>query len=71
MDDVLCALHSGEEIQEHAADQLHPSRLVLGWCGSRPLHIVVAGSGDDDLVVITAYEPDPLLWDAGFRRRRR
>jgi len=71
VDDVLRAVHSGEEIQEHAADQPHPSRLVLGWCGSRPLHVVVTESGDGDVVVITAYEPDPLLWDAGLRRRRR
>jgi hypothetical protein len=44
---------------------------MLGWCGSRPLHVVLTESSDGDLVVITAYEPDPSLWDAGLRRRRR
>lgn len=72
VDDVLRALHSSEDVQEHSADQPYPSRLVLGWSESRPLHIVVTGSASvDELVVITVYEPDPLLWDDGFRRRRR
>jgi hypothetical protein len=59
-------------VQGHPGDQPYPSRLVLGWSGLRPLHIVITGSAaDDELVVITVYEPDPLLWDSGFRRRRR
>jgi hypothetical protein len=32
---------------------------------------VVAGSAADEVVVITVYEPAPLVWDAGFKRRRR
>ncbi len=57
---------------EHATDRPYPSRLVRGWSGSRPLHVVVAGSSEDDaMVVVTVYEPDPPLWDAGFMRRIR
>jgi hypothetical protein len=72
VDDVLRALHFSEEIQDHSTDEPFPSRPMLGWSGSRPLHVVITGTADDDeLVVITVYEPDPMLWDAGFRRRRR
>ena len=53
-------------------DRPHPSRLILGWCRGRPLHIVVADdSRADETIVITVYEPDPELWEPGFRRRRR
>jgi hypothetical protein len=35
------------------------------------LHIVVAeNSADAETIVITVYEPEPHLWEAGFRRRR-
>jgi hypothetical protein len=33
--------------------------------------VITGSAADDELVVITVYEPDPLLWDTGFRRRRR
>ena len=73
VDDVRNALEIGEELEAYPEDQPYPSRLVLGWSGSRPLHIVPAAHNiaDDETIVITVYEPDPFLWDASFRRRRR
>jgi hypothetical protein len=45
---------------------------MLGWSASRPLHVVVAQNvAEDETIVITVYEPDPLHWDASFKRRRR
>lgn len=71
-EDVWNALDSGDELEAYPSDRPYPSRLVLGWCGSRPLHIVVAQNvADDETIVITVYEPDPFLWDSSFRRRRR
>ena len=36
------------------------------------LHVVVADNApDDETIVVTVYEPDPALWQPGFRRRRR
>ncbi|MBM3315803.1 DUF4258 domain-containing protein [candidate division WOR-3 bacterium] len=68
--DVTAVLEHGDVIQEYPADMPYPSRLILGWRDNRPLHVVVA---DDRvagiLVVVTAYEPDPALWEAGFRRK--
>ena len=72
VEDVRNALHQGEEREAYPKDRPYPSRLMLGSCGSRPLHIVVAQNvPDDETIVITVYEPDPFLWDASFRRRRR
>jgi hypothetical protein len=43
---------------------------VLGWRGSRPIHVVVAEDSDADiLIVVTAYEPDAVQWDAAFKRK--
>lgn len=48
-----------------------PHRLVLGWCGPRPLHVVVAQDvADDETIVITVYESDPSPRNASFRWRR-
>jgi hypothetical protein len=72
VDDVRHALHSGEQLEAYPEDQPYPSCLVLGWCASRPLHIVVAQNvAEDETIVITVYEPDPLFWDARFKRRGR
>ena len=72
VEDVRNALDGGEELEAYPKDQPYPSRLVLGWRGSRPLHVLVAQNvADDETIIITVYEPDPFLWDASFRRRRR
>jgi hypothetical protein len=69
--DIQAILRTGETIEDYPDDTPYPSRLVLGWCDRRPLHVVVA----DDLtggnwIVITVYEPDPDLWERDFRKRR-
>lgn len=57
--------------EEYPDDTPYPSRLVLGWVGSRPLHVVAADYPEDEnTIVITVYEPEPNQWEAGFRRRR-
>jgi len=72
VENVRWALSAGEIIEEYPSDKPYPSRLVLGWCGSRPIHVVVADDTvDDEFVVITVYEPDPALWSDDLRRRRK
>ncbi len=69
--DVREILAAGETIEAYPTDTPYPSRLVLGWRGTRPLHLVVADNAEaDETIVITAYEPDPNEWGPGFRRRR-
>jgi len=69
--DVRDVLITGETIETYPDDTPYPSRLVLGWRGRCPLHVVVADNMEaNETVIITAYEPDPEQWDLGFRRRR-
>ena len=70
-EDVKYVVESGEVIQEYADDRPYPSRLVLGWIGTRPLHVVVADNhADSETIVITVYEPDPRMWEVDFRSKR-
>ena len=69
--EVQKVLSEGEEIAAYPDDLPYPSRLLLGWRGDRPLHVVVAyNARDDEQIVITVYEPDPAQWEDGFRRRK-
>ena len=70
-DDVRKVLTEGVEIETYAADFPYPSRLILGWCGPRPIHMVVADNlADNETIVVTVYEPDPERWESGFERRK-
>jgi hypothetical protein len=40
--DVQSVLSEGEEIAGYPDDLPYPSRLLFGWRGDRPLHVVVA-----------------------------
>jgi hypothetical protein len=66
--EVRHVIGTGETVEDYPDDTPYPSRLVLGWSGSRPIHVVVADNIDDqENIVITVYEPDPtavsqLLW---------
>ena len=69
-EDVRTVVTDGEVIQSYPEDKPYPSRLVLGWRGIRPIHVVVAEDNEDGiLIVVTAYEPDPIQWDSGFKRK--
>jgi hypothetical protein len=70
--DVRHVLQSGEVIEDYPTDKPYPSRLVLGWRGSRPLHVVAADNRDEQVtIVITTYEPDPGRWEPGLKKRRK
>jgi hypothetical protein len=70
--DVRHVLDTGEVIEDYPNDTPYPSRLVLGWLGPRPLHVVAADATDTwETIVITVYEPDPNRWEPGYRVRRR
>lgn len=69
--EVEAVMDTGEIIREYPDDVPYPSRLVLGWSGPRPLHVVYAvNAAQDEEIVITTYEPDPTLWEADFKTRR-
>jgi len=70
-DDVIKVIGSGEVIRTYDDDLPFPSRLILGWKGNRPLHVVAADTDTDEgTIIITAYEPDPTIWNADFRTKQ-
>jgi Domain of unknown function (DUF4258) len=70
-DEVRAGVVAGETIEDYPDDTHYPSRLMLGWQGSRPIHVVVADNAADQVnIIITAYEPDPREWEADFKRRK-
>ena len=70
-EDVREVIENGEVIREYADDRPYPSRLMLGWIGERPLHVVAADNpADSETIIITAYEPDPAMWEADFKRKK-
>jgi hypothetical protein len=68
--DVAAVLEDGKCIIAYPDDTPYPSRLMLGWRGERPLHIVAADTPENETIVITVYEPDLTLWEPGFERRK-
>ena len=71
-DEIKAVIASGETIASYPNDTPFPSRLILGWSGRRPIHVVVAGNAtDQETIVITVYEPESTQWEPGFKRRRR
>jgi hypothetical protein len=71
IDDVHNVLISGEIIEDYPGDIPYPSYLMIGWCGSRPVHIVAADNATaHETIIITVYEPDLINWENGFKRRK-
>ncbi len=69
--EVRHVVETGEVIETYPEEAPYPSRLLLGWSRSRPLHVVVADETEaGETIVVTVYEPDPALWDRDFCRRR-
>jgi len=69
--DVRHILETGETIESYPDDTPYPSKLVLGWKGARPLHVVVAENlGAQETIVITVYEPTQSEWSDDFKRRK-
>ena len=68
---VRQVLMSGEIIEDYSEVMPHPGGLMLGKRGERPLHVVMAeNTKDNEVIVITVYEPDPAQWKPGFRNRK-
>ncbi|MBI3163249.1 MAG: DUF4258 domain-containing protein [Chloroflexi bacterium] len=71
-ENVRQILQSGEMIEDYSSEMPHPGGLMSGRRGDRPLHVVMAeNTRDNELVVITVYEPDPSQWKTHFRSRKK
>jgi hypothetical protein len=57
---VSQALQSGEVIEDYSAEMPEPARLVLGFQGRRPFHMVISENPEThDVTIVTVYIPDP------------
>lgn len=71
VEEVRHILTAGEVIENYPDDLPFPSRLVLGWSGTRPLHVVAVDNPmAQETIIITVYEPDPAEWQPDFKRRK-
>lgn len=60
----------GEVIEEYPDDTPYPSCLILGRYKGRLIHVIAANNClDEEIIVITVYEPDPSEWDLECRKR--
>ena len=71
VDDVRMALDNGEDIETRPNEEPYPARLVLGMCRLGAIHLAVRDNiEDDEIIVETAYRPEPALWEPDFKTRR-
>ena len=68
---VKQVLQSGELIEDYSDEMPRPGGLMLGKRGNRPLHVVMTeNERDNELIVITVYEPKLSHWKPGFKNRK-
>ncbi|MEO7840552.1 MAG: DUF4258 domain-containing protein [Anaerolineales bacterium] len=68
---VSQALQSGETIEDYSTEMSEPSRLILGFHGKRPFHVVTSENPEtNETTIITVYIPEPDKWSRNFKSRR-
>ena len=68
--DIIRCIDTGEIVKQYEDDRPFPSCLILGAdVGGEHIHTVV--SHDSDWIyLITAYRPDPDVWEPDFKTRK-
>lgn len=68
---VLQTIEAGETIEDYSTEMPDSSRLILGFQGKRPVHVVCSENlQTNETIVITVYIPDSGKWSKDFKRRR-
>ena len=68
---VSQVLQSGETIEDYSTEMPEPSRLILGFHGKRPFHVVASENQENNIAtIITVYIPDANKWNKDFKSRR-
>jgi hypothetical protein len=70
-EDIEQAVKTGMIIEDYPEDRRGLSCLILGLVGESPLHVVCGRLDADELLIITAYEPDPAEWESDGKTRKR
>ncbi|RPJ10766.1 MAG: DUF4258 domain-containing protein [Deltaproteobacteria bacterium] len=70
--DIEEAILRGEIIEPYPHDPRGASYLILGMTNKgRPLHVLCGNLEEEEMVIITAYEPDSKDWESDWRTRKR
>lgn len=64
------AIRRGIVIEDYPNDPRGASCLLLGVVNQRPLHVVCGRLDADEILIITAYEPDPREWENDWKTRK-
>ena len=65
-------LRSGEVIEDYPQAFPFPAKLLLGHYDGRPIHVVAAeNSSQQQVIIITAYEPTLKKWESDMKTRRK
>ena len=68
---VRKALEAEDVVEDYSAEMPEPSRLIIGFQGNRPFHVVTSEKPEEDeITVITVYLPDANKWKKDFRSRK-
>jgi len=68
---VRKALAAEDVIEDYSSEMPEPSRLILGFQGRRPFHVVTSEDREaGEITVITVYIPDANKWKKDFRSRK-
>jgi len=66
------AIYEGTIIEPYPDDPRGASCLILGFVsGDRPLHVICGKIEEDEILIITAYEPDPREWEGDWKTRKK
>jgi hypothetical protein len=68
---VRRALEAEDLIEDYSSEMPEPSRLILGFQGKRPFHVVTSENPqENEITVVTVYLPDVNKWKKDFRTRK-
>jgi hypothetical protein len=68
---VRKALETADVIEDYSTEMPEPSRLMLGFQGKLPFHVVTSENPElNSITIVTVYIPDPNKWKKDYRTRR-
>ena len=68
---VRKALETADVIEDYSSEMPEPSRLIMGYQGKRPFHVVTSENpAANEITVVTVYIPDANKWKKDSRSRK-
>ena len=72
LNEIEVAILNGMIIEPYPDDPRGASCLIMGYSNEgRPLHVLCGNLAGDELLIITAYEPNPDEWETDLKTRKR